>query len=149
MIAAIVAHPHVFWLTLGGLLLAAEMLGTGGWLLWCGVAAVVTGLVTWIIPLNLEWQGVCFAILTVLSAFLWWRWLARRNADTKPDNTLNQRGQALIGRELVLDEALVNGRGNARVGDSRWPVVADEDLPAGSRVVVTAIEGIMLRVKTL
>lgn len=147
MIAAIVAHPHVFWLTLGGLLLAAEMLGTGGFLLWCGVAAVVTGVVTWIIPLDLEWQGVCFAVLTVLSAFIWWRWLARRHSATQPENTLNQRGQALIGRELVLDEALVNGRGNARVGDSRWPVQADEDLPAGCRVVVIAIDGITLRVK--
>lgn len=149
MIAAIIAHPHVFWLTLGGLLLAAEMLGTGGFLLWCGVAAVITGVVTWILPLNLEWQGVCFAVLTVLSAFIWWRWLARRHSGTKPENTLNQRGQTLIGRELVLDEALVYGRGNVRVGDSRWPVQADEDLPAGSRVVVSAIDGITLRIKAL
>lgn len=27
MIELIVAHPHAFWLSLGGLLLAAEMLG--------------------------------------------------------------------------------------------------------------------------
>ncbi|MCV3305648.1 NfeD family protein, partial [Leclercia adecarboxylata] len=27
MIETIAAHPHVFWLSLGGLLLAAEMLG--------------------------------------------------------------------------------------------------------------------------
>ncbi|MBK4715740.1 MULTISPECIES: NfeD family protein [Tenebrionibacter/Tenebrionicola group] len=147
MIAAISAHPYLFWLTLGGVLLVAEMLGTGGWLLWCAVAAVITGVASWVAPLSIEWQGVCFAVLTVLSAFLWWRWLTRRNSVNRPANALNQRGQALIGRELVLDEALVDGRGNARVGDSRWPVVADTSLPAGSRVVVIAIEGITLRVK--
>lgn len=27
MIGMILAHPHLFWLSLGGLLLAAEMLG--------------------------------------------------------------------------------------------------------------------------
>lgn len=44
MIAMILVHPHIFWLSLGGLLLAAEMLGGNGYLLWSGVAAVITGL---------------------------------------------------------------------------------------------------------
>jgi hypothetical protein len=40
--------PASFWLSLGGLLLAAEMLGGNGYLLWSGVAGV-TGL----------WSGSC------------------------------------------------------------------------------------------
>ena len=47
MIALILAHPHIFWLSLGGLLLAAEMLGGNGYLLWSGIAGVVTGLLVW------------------------------------------------------------------------------------------------------
>ncbi len=31
----------------------------------------------------------------------------------------------------MLDAALVNGRGHMRVGDSSWPVYADEDPRAG------------------
>ncbi|WPM84133.1 NfeD family protein [Apirhabdus apintestini] len=146
MIAAIAAHPHVFWLSLGGLLLAAEMLGAGGYLLWSGIAALVTGLLTWVLPLNVEWQGVSFALLTVASAFFWWRWLASRRAASASGTTLNQRGQAMIGRILTLDTPLINGRGSAPVGDGRWQVVADTDLPAGSRVRVIALEGITLRV---
>lgn len=57
MIELIVAHPHAFWLSLGGLLLAAEMLGGNGYLLWSGVAAVITGLVVWLLPLDWAWQG--------------------------------------------------------------------------------------------
>lgn len=53
MIELIAAHPHAFWLSLGGLLLAAEMLGGNGYLLWSGVAAVITGLLVWILP----WTG--------------------------------------------------------------------------------------------
>lgn len=52
MMELMVVHPHIFWLSLGGLLLAAEMLGGNGYLLWSGVAAVITGLVVW-------WSGCC------------------------------------------------------------------------------------------
>ena len=72
MMELILTHPHVFWLTLGGLLLAAEMLGGNGYLLWSGVAAVIVGLVVWLLPLGWEWQGLMFALLTLLAAWLWW-----------------------------------------------------------------------------
>ncbi|HEP0586143.1 TPA: NfeD family protein [Klebsiella aerogenes] len=148
MIALILAHPHIFWLTLGGLLLAAEMLGSNGYLLWSGVAGVVTGLLTWAIPFSWEWQGTLFAVLTLLAAWLWSKWLRKRMRQQRPaDAQLNQRGQQLVGRRFTLDNALENGRGHVRVGDSSWPVLADEDLAAGSKVEVVAIEGITLRVR--
>ena len=103
MIELIVAHPHAFWLSLGGLLLAA---------------------------------------------WLWWRWLNKRVKAQKPvDAHLNQRGQQIVGKRFTLDNTLINGRGHMRVGDSSWPVVADDDLSAGTRVEVIAVEGITLRVK--
>ena len=148
MIEMITAHPHVFWLSLGGLLLAAEMLGGNGYLLWSGVAAVMTGLLVWLLPFGWEWQGALFAVLTLVAAWLWWRWLNRQVRSQKPaDAALNQRGQQLVGKRYTLDDTLINGRGHVRIGDSSWPVIADEDLIAGTRVEVIAVEGITLRVK--
>ena len=148
MIDMIFAHPHLFWLSLGGLLLAAEMLGGSGYLLWSGVAGVVTGALTWLLPLSWEWQGTLFAVLTLLAAWLWAKWLRKRVKTQRPaDAQLNQRGQQLVGRRLTLDAPLVNGRGHVRVGDSSWPVIADEDLAAGSKVEVIAVEGITLRIR--
>ena len=148
MMAVLFEHAYIFWLSLGGLLLAAEMLGGNGYLLWSGVAAVVTGLRVWLVPFGWELQGVIFAVLTLIAAWLWWLWLSRRVRDQKPaDASLNQRGQQLVGRRFILDNALVNGRGHMRVGDSSWPVSAESDLPAGSKVEVIAVEGITLRVK--
>lgn len=43
MLELIAANPLWFWLSLGGVLLAAEMLGAGGYLLWSGVAALLVG----------------------------------------------------------------------------------------------------------
>lgn len=150
MMEMILAHPHIFWLSLGGLLLATEMLGGNGYLLWSGVAAVITGLVTWLLPISWEWQGVLFALLTLLAAWLWWRWMSNRVKRQRPgDSHLNQRGQQLIGSRFVLENTLVNGRGHMRVGDSSWPVSAEEDLTAGTKVEVVAIEGITLRIRPL
>ena len=44
MIVELLANPWWLWLTLGGLLLATEMLGTSGYLLWSGIAAVLVAL---------------------------------------------------------------------------------------------------------
>ncbi|MCV2513442.1 NfeD family protein, partial [Leclercia pneumoniae] len=75
--------------------------------------------------------------------------LSRQVREQKPaDATLNQRGQQLVGKRFTLETALVNGRGHMRVGDSSWPVLADEDLQAGTRVEVVAVEGITLRVRS-
>lgn len=148
MIALVFEHAYIFWLSLGGLLLAAEILGGNGYLLWSGIAAVITGMLVWAVPFGWEWQGVLFAILTLIAAWLWWLWLSKRVQQQKPaDATLNQRGQQLVGRRFTLEESLVNGRGHVRVGDSSWPVSADEDLPSGSKIKVIAVEGITLRIK--
>jgi hypothetical protein len=148
MIDALLVHPHIFWLSLGGVLLAAEMLGGNGYLLWSGVAALVTGLLVWLLPFGWEWQGVMFAVLTLVAAWLWWRWLSNRvRQQPRADSQLNQRGQQLVGKVFTLDTALINGRGHMRVGDSSWPVAAEDDLPAGSHVEVVAVEGITLKVR--
>ncbi|EOI3504800.1 NfeD family protein [Cronobacter dublinensis] len=146
MMTLILSHPHVFWLCLGGLLLAAEMLVGNGFLLWSGVAAVATGLLAWLLPMGWEWQGVSFALLMLVAVWLWWRLLSRR-AGPRPDNALNQRGNQLVGQRFTLTQALINGRGQLTVGDSVWPVIADSDLPAGTAVEVVAIDGIRLRVQ--
>lgn len=149
MIAMILVHPHIFWLSLGGLLLAAEMLGGNGYLLWSGVAAVITGLVVWLVPLDWAWQGAMFAVLTLLAAWLWWKWLARRVQEQKPaDSHLNQRGQQLVGRRFILKPPRQWSRTHARRRQFP-PVSASDDLSAGTQVEVIAVEGITLIIKAV
>lgn len=145
MIELISNHPHSFWLTLGGLLLAAEMLGGAGFLLWSGVAAVLTGLISWFIPDAWAWQGTLFAMLTVIAAWLWWLWL--RHRQVHHNSGLNQRNQQLIGQCFRLEEPIINGRGHIRIADGSWPLHASEDLPAGTQIQVLSVEGITLQVQ--
>jgi inner membrane protein len=142
----LIAHPHWFWLTLGGLLLAAEMLGTSGYLLWSGLAAVLVGLIEWLFPFSWTHQGILFAVLTLLCVYFWYRWMRYREISQQP-NTLNQRGSQLIGMHLTLDNTLKDGLGHVRIGDSSWRVQATEDLPAGTPVIVTGVIGITLQIQ--
>ncbi len=143
MLNQLLATPSWQWLTLGGILLAAEMLGASGYLLWSGIAALLVSLLVWLVPFSWEWQGLAFALLTILSAAGWYYWLKGRDR-RHPPSSLNQRGNQLIGRQLMLQEALVDRTGHVRIGDSSWRVEASENLPAGTPVTVIAVEGITL-----
>jgi len=61
---------------------------------------------------------------------------------------LNQRGQQYLGRTVTLNQAIVNGRGSARLDDTVWQV-SGPDLPTGQTVSVTGIRGNTLLVKKL
>lgn len=144
MISTLIDHPCELWLVLGGLLLIAEMLGTNGYLLWSGISALLTAGIVWVMaPVSWAVQGLLFAILTLLCAFGWYRWLPYSNKKKQPE-LLNQPGLQMIGRQLTLTATLVNGQGRVNVGDSSWPVLAGEDLVAGTPVIVRSIQGIML-----
>lgn len=149
MLALITENPHWLWLSLGGLLLIAEMLGTGGYLLWSGVAAAIVGTLVWLFPgIAWEWQGVLFAILVIVVAYLWWYWL-RARASANDGAQLNQRNRQLIGTRATLTEPLHNGVGRINIGDGSWRARATQDLPAGAEVEVIAVEGTTLVIRAV
>lgn len=145
-IGLVMENAHWFWLSLGGLLLAAEMLGASGYMLWSGLSAVLVGLLTWVMPLGWPLQGTIFAILTIVTALLWWYWLRKRTL-SRPQSMLNQRGQQLVGLRATLTDPVINGFGRVNIGDSSWRVKSEQDLPAGTQVEVIAIDGITLHVR--
>ncbi|WP_291968434.1 NfeD family protein [Candidatus Symbiopectobacterium sp.] len=140
---------HWVWLSLGGLLLAAEMLGASGYLLWSGVSAVIIGLLTWVLPLPWAWQGTLFAVLTIIIALLWLYWLRSRSRRIAGATLLNQRSRQLIGVRATVTKAVVDGIGRARIGDSTWRIKTDEALRVGTTVEVIAVDGITLHVRAL
>jgi inner membrane protein len=62
----------------------------------------------------------------------------------QPD--LNIRAQQYVGRMVVVEQAIQNGRGKVRVGDTLWQAEG-LDAPAGSRVKITATNGNVLVVE--
>ena len=146
MLEQIIAQPAWFWLSLGGLLLIAELLGAGGYLLWSGISAVIMACITWLIPeLSWDWQGILFAIMIILSVLGWRKWLSIRNKSV-PDEP-NQKQHQLIGTKARLISATNNGYSRIRLADGSWRVYCSRELSANTEVEVIDVDGITLKIE--
>jgi len=124
------------WLALGLILLTAEMLGTAGFLLGAGVAALGMGAVVAMAPeLSLSWQIVLYAISSVLATIVYFRLFRdAQRIDSAP--LLNRRARRLIGQQFTLAEDVLAGNGKVQIGDTLWRVSSSEALAKGTLVEV-------------
>ena len=136
------------WFILGLLLLAVEMAMPGFFMLWLGIAAILTGIVAMFVALSWQAEFVVFAVFAVI-ALVGWLLIAKRSTETPADNPfLNQRAAGYVGREFVLEEAIVRGIGRVHIDDTVWRL-AGPDLPAGSRVRIARVDGALLHVEAI
>ncbi|MDB5615704.1 MAG: NfeD family protein [Devosia sp.] len=133
------------WLVAGLILLALELVVPGGFLLWMGIAGIVTGLVALLQPVGWPGQWLIFGVLSLVSIALWVRWSRSRPATTDRPY-LNRRADQLIGQEAVLEMPIVQGFGRVVLGDTVWRVSGPE-LPVGHRVRIVGNLGAVLSVE--
>ena len=77
--------------------------------------------------------GLVLLALDTIIDFVW----AHPSISKSDEPDLNRRAEQMIGRVLVLEEAIDGGRGKVRAGDTLW-LAEGPELPAGTRVRVTA-----------
>jgi inner membrane protein len=138
---------HYGWWLLGLVLIGTELMMPGFFMLWIGIAAAVMGVILLVMPdLAFPLQVVLFVVFALISCFAYWRFV--RGAITAPSDQphLNRRAEQFVGRRYILDSAIVNGQGKARVGDSLW-LVAGPELPAGTTIEVVGVDGSTLQVQ--
>ena len=135
-----------YWWALAAVLLVFEMMLPGVVFLFLAVGAAASGAFLLVAPdLALEWQLGVFAVVAVASAVGLRPTLRRLQGGGAAPNTINARGDSLIGRTVVLDQPILNGRGRVVLGDGSWTVTGP-DMVAGSKVRVTAVNGTELAV---
>ena len=136
----------VTWAVVALLLLAAETLAPGAFMLWLGFAAAAVFVLVLVVPdLPVLAQVVAFLGLSFLSLQIYrTRFRGRSRQSDQP--MLNRRAEQLVGRVVPLDRAIVNGAGRVQIGDAYWDV-AGADLPVGSVVRVVAVDGMTLKVQ--
>ena len=134
------------WWALAALLLVFEMMLPGVVFMFLAIGAAVAGAAVLVAgDLSLELQLAIFAVVSVASAVGLRRTLRRLQGRDTPPNTLNARGDSLIGKTIVLDAPILNGRARVKLGDGSWTVTGP-DMVAGARVRVTAVNGTELSV---
>ena len=140
------------WLALGLILLSIEMaVGTFD-LLWVAVAAGLTSLYAAIAPDAIAgWQGqVLFFAAAATGLFLLGRTVFKKMRDSVEEHpTLNKRMQGTVGQRGVVATDFSGGIGRVRLGDTVWSAETEDgtDLVTGTRIIVEATEGNVLKVK--
>ena len=136
-----------YWWVAAVVFLAIEVFAPGAVFLWIGVAAGIVGAVLWAVPeMSWEHQFLLFAVLSVISVF-GWRFYRRRYPAAESDHpTLNRRGMQYVGRVFTLATPVINGQGKLSIDDTIWKIKG-EDLPEGTLVRVTGVEGPVLRIE--
>ena len=138
-------EPGWLWMIGGVLLLIAEIIAPGFFLVFIGAAAIAAGLFTVLFDLGLAGQLALFALYAVVAVTIGRRVYAHQNVDSS-DPMLNDRAARLVGRTVTVVEAVDDHGGRVRVGDGEWSARGG---PAeiGQRVRITGIDGNCLKVE--
>ena len=134
------------WLALGLALLACELLGTAGYLLWLGLSAMVVGALLTVIPMSWQLQWVSFGVFSLVTTWLWWRRQLKSDTADDAQRQLNQKHKQLVGQTFVLDEDFPVGKGRVKFGDTTWTAQSDSAIEAGTLVEITQLSGIVLTI---
>ena len=133
------------WFIVAVALFALETIVPGVHFVWFGVAAVIVGALGLTVDIAWEWQLITFAIISCITVFFARRYAAPDvAASDQPE--LNVRGCAVVGRVVTVEEAIADGRGKVRVGDTVWNAQGS-DAPQGARVKITGTNGTCLLVE--
>lgn len=157
MLEYIHSHQAGFWIALGFILLALEVLVFGFTtivMLFAGLGAVTTGLLmqTGVLPQTWIAGIACFGISTGIYSVLLWKPLNRIQANSTPQQ---KQSSDLIGLEFVVQQDIsLTQPGTTKYSGISWRVEIDKDagvdsLHSGQRVIVTSLDAGIFRVKPL
>jgi membrane protein implicated in regulation of membrane protease activity len=138
-------EPGWLWMIGGILLLIAEIIAPGFFLVFIGVAALATGAFTLLFDMPLAFQLILFTIYALVAVMIGRKVYANQAVDST-DPLLNDRAARLVGRSVTVIAAVDEHSGRVRVGDSEWSARGGPGRP-GERVRITGVDGNCLLVE--
>jgi membrane protein implicated in regulation of membrane protease activity len=138
--------PEWLWLIGGIVLLIAELIAPGFFLVFIGGAAVATGLASLLLPIPLALQFAIFAVLAFLAVRIGGRRAYSMRYEHSTDPFLNDRVKRMLGKVVVATQPVDSNGGRVRVGDSEWSARGGP-AAAGDRVRIVDIDGNCLKVE--
>ncbi len=126
------------WLIAALVLGIAELVVPGVFLVFLAIAAAVTGVAVYALPdLPMAAQLGAFAVWSAVTVLIGKRWY-RDYPVEGGDPLLNDRAARLVGQVVVVETAIIGGRGRVLVGDGSWPA-RGANAAVGTRVRIAAV----------
>ncbi|MEM7190603.1 MAG: NfeD family protein [Pseudomonadota bacterium] len=137
-----------WWVAAAFVLGVIEILTFSYFLIWPGLAALLTAVMLWMFPdMSGSAQMAWFAVLAVVLTLVGRYWVMTRKPESQTP-ALNNRAVALVGRQAVLIDDLAAGSlGNVEVDGIRWRARLSENAEGaarGDRLRVASAEGMVL-----
>ncbi|MEM9243668.1 MAG: NfeD family protein [Pseudomonadota bacterium] len=135
------------WIILAVIFFILDLIFARGYLLVTAIAAVIIAIATLLFGKH-SWYWydssfVVIVIIFVVGLAIYKRWAARHD---KLEH--HERHHRFIGEKVKLKTPIVNGEGQIKLHDTIW-IIKGEDMPSGSTVEITAVDGVILHVKAL
>jgi hypothetical protein len=138
-------EPGWLWMIGGVLLLIAEIIAPGFFLVFIGAAALATGAFALLFGLGTASQLALFALYSLIAVMVGRRFYANAVVNSS-DPFLNDRSGRLVGKVVSVVEPIDAHNGRVRVGDSEWNARGGP-AAAGEKVRITGVDGNCLTVE--
>lgn len=138
--------PVWLWLIGGIVLLIAEVIAPGFFLMFIGAAAIATGLLSLLAPMGIPLELAVFAVLAVILVRVGGRRAYASKYDFSTDPLLNDRAGRLLGKVVTVVQPVDANSGRVKVGDGEWSARGGP-AAVGDRVRIVDIDGNCLKVE--
>ena len=138
---------EILWMILGFILLIAEMFTATFFIMWFGVSALFTALLTWLWIDSFMIQLLIFAIVSFLMV-LFTRKLANKMSG-EPSRKITQ--DEIIGKTGIVTETILsdNSKGLVKMNGQVWRAVSEKgiEIERGKKVTVKRLYGVKIYVE--
>lgn len=135
------------WVAFGLVLLLLELLSGTFFILTLGIAAIIVGIVSFLMLLSFNWELSLWIVLLLIGIFIWYRRIrkSKRSKVGQSDYALNTIG-------TVIKKIEPNGRGEVAfdtpvLGNSTLIATSDEAIDVGKRVKIVKVKGQLIEVR--
>lgn len=137
-----------YWIVGGIVLVLAELVIPSFFIVWFGLGALLTGLLTLAFDLSVTAQLATWTLASLAMVGLWFRVFKQSFVKTRVGTA---DGEVIGEIGLLVSAVAPFERGKVRfqrpvLGSEEWVCLADAAIAAGERVKVVAVEGSFLKV---
>jgi inner membrane protein len=142
------SNPAVIWFFIGLVLLLLEMAVPGLIVMFFGVGAWVTALITAIFHPGINTQIIIFVITSVILLLLLRKYL-KHNFFDKNKNMQDDLDEEFIGKFATAETDFVkDAEGKVTFNGTLWSAIAESEIKKGEKVKIVGRENITFKIKS-
>ena len=144
----ILSNPVVIWFLIGLFFLLLELAIPGLIVVFFGVGAWVTALITAIFHPGINMQIILFVVVSVVLLLLLRKYV-KRTFFGKSESVQDELADEFIGKNATAESDMSAGsEGKVSFNGTLWKAIAETDVKTGDKVKIVSRDNITLKVKS-